>query len=156
MKTLLTRIGIAGLVCLLLFSGCVYLVMANSRIRPEIYVGCLVTDQAMYASLESVEDDKFLDRLYYYQDSECVAGISQQRLMPNTANDQNLVPAFKYDGDTFIITYKWVNFSRGLAISKRDDFVAKLQSLDRGLTAWPLGDNVYGWDLERDGSKYQR
>ena len=145
MKTLLTRIGIAGLVCLLLFAGCVYLVMANSRIRPEIYVSALATDQDVYSSLENVETNYLLDRLYHYEANEFVAAISQQRLMPNTTNDQNLVPALKYDGDTFIITYKWVNFSRGLAISKGDDFVAKLQSLDRGLTAWPLGDNVYGW-----------
>ena len=156
MKTLLTRIGIAGLTCLLLFAGCVYLVMANSRIRPEIYVGSLVTDQDIYATLETVEAGDLLDRLYYFKDSECVAAISQQRLMPNTVSDQNLVPAFKYYGDTFIITYKWVNFSRGIAISSNDGFIAKVQSLDRGLTAWPLGDNVYGWDLELDVSKYRR
>ena len=154
MKRSLTQIGLAALALLLFVSVCVYHVMTNSGIRPETYADSLLTKEETYANLERVERDCFLDRLYYYQDSECVPAMPSQKLMPNTANDENLVPAFRYDGDIYIITYKWVGFSRGLAISDSDDFIVRLQSVDRGLTAWHIRDNVYGWDLETDSTKF--
>ena len=156
MKSLFAKIGITALLALLLLSGCFYLVMANSRIHPENYVGSLVTDPATYSTLETIDAKDLRDRLYHYQKSECVAAISKQRLMPNTVDGQNLVPALKCDDDIFIITHKWVNFSRGLAISNDETFVTKLQAADPGLSAWQLRDNVYGWDLERDRAKLDR
>ena len=58
------------------------------------------------------------------------------------------VPAFKLGDDTFVLTWKWVNSSAGLAISNSQSFKSKIESLDHRFRVRRLSGNIYEWDLD--------
>jgi hypothetical protein len=120
-------------------------------IRPETFGAHLITTPGLYEQTNSIEPEDLDWFAYAYDENVFVDVLSDKSILPTVADEQGRVPAFRLGDDVFVITNKWINDSRGLAISNDENFVAKIESLNEHIRVWHLRDDIYCWglDLER-------
>ena len=128
----------------------VFLFILFSPSRPTSFVDDLSTDPATYSQIESISHDFLTLHSYGYERNKYVDALPNVRSKPNVADSAGNVPAFRMDDDIFIITYKWVNASSGLAISDDPEFKTKIETIDDAFRIQHIRDNIYQWDLDLD------
>ena len=127
----------------------------RTQIFPETYRPWLVTDRAVYANIDSVAESDFQLYAYGFYRNKYVNAIPNARRTPNVANDNGDVPSFEIDDDIFIVTFKWVSRSSGLAISDSPNFAAKLEGLDEYVSVKHLDENIYTWNLHLNYTRHE-
>ena len=144
-RTILLLSAIVGVVAI----GCSVwsLYEYRSRIFPETYEPWLDSSPSVYAHVDSVPEADFQLYAYDFSRNKYANAIPNASRTPNVAADNGHVPSFKIGDDVFIITFKWVSRSSGLAISTSPDFAKNLESLDDYITVEKLSDDTYAWFL---------
>jgi hypothetical protein len=87
-------------------------------------------------------------RSYAYERNQYVDAFPRVTCRPKLADRNGRVPVFKFGDDIFVLTYKWVNSSAGLAISADSNFKNKIESVDHCFRVQHIGGSVYQWDLD--------
>jgi len=124
-----------------------YLYESRIRIFPETYEPWLNSDPAAYAHVDSVPENDFQLYAYDFSRNKYANAIPNTNRTPNIAATNGHVPSFKIGDDIFIITFKWVSRSSGLAISDSPNFAKNLEALDEYVTVEKLSDKTYAWFL---------
>jgi hypothetical protein len=117
-------------------------------INPETYVMWLTNDRTVYENVDSIPVADLDWFAYAYNENKFVDAIPDSPIIPNVANEEFEIPAFKLDEDIYLITYKWVNESAGLVISTDENFENKFKAIDSKIKVKRISDRIYRWDLD--------
>ena len=117
------------------------------RIFPETYASWLDTSPLAYAHVDSVAEADFQLYAYDFSRNKYANALPNASRTPSLAAANGHLPSFKIGDDIFIITFKWVSRSSGLAISPSPDFATNLESLDDYVTVEKISDDTYAWFL---------
>ena len=120
----------------------------SREMTPETYLHWLDTNPSVYAGVDSVPESELDKFAYAYDENQFADAIPKATRRPRIANSQGHVPAFKLGDDVFVLTWKWVNSSAGLAISESPDFQKRIESLDYRFRVRRLAENIYAWNLD--------
>jgi hypothetical protein len=90
---------------------------------------------------------------YIYDKNKYADAIPGATRLPKIADGRGRIPAFKLGDDFFVITWKWVNHSAGLAISDSPDFISKIESLDECFRISHISGDIYEWDLDLENPR---
>ncbi|WP_161604826.1 hypothetical protein, partial [Roseiconus nitratireducens] len=143
----LAAIILFGLIAAVAFASWLFLDWSR-EISPATYASWLDTDRAVYADVDSVSESDLQLYAYAYERNKYADAIPEATRLPRIANADGYVPAFKLGDDTFILVWKWVNSSAGLAISDSSDFKTKIETLDDRFRVRHVSGNIYEWDLD--------
>ena len=123
-------------------------VMAPCRpSSPASFVASLSLDPATYANVDSISKGDLVMRTYAYERNQYVDAFPGAKSLPKLADGKGHVPVFRFGDDIFVLTYKWVNSSDGLAISSDKDFKSRIEAIDHSFLIRPIRDNIYQWEL---------
>ncbi len=125
----------------------------SREMSPATYVLWLDSDPAVYANVDSIPETDLQLHAYAHDKNKYANAIPNATRLPKIADVNGYVPAFKLGDDTFILTWKWVNSSAGLAISDSPDFKTKIESLDYCFRVRHVSGNIYEWDLDLESPK---
>ena len=120
----------------------------SREMSPATYAVWLDADPAVYANVDSIDEQDLQWFAYAYDENKFADALPGAERLPKIADANGFIPAFKLGDDTFVLTYKWVNSSAGLAISDSQNFKNKIESLDHCFRVRHLSDNIYEWDLD--------
>ena len=120
----------------------------SREMSPVTYASWLDSDPAVYAEVDSVSGADLQFHAYVYDKNKYVNAIPNATRLPQIADGNGYVPAFKLVRHTFILTWKWVNSSAGLAISDSTDFKTKIETLDNCFRVRHVSGNIYEWSLD--------
>lgn len=126
----------------------VYIIFLFTPTQPSTYLDDLSTDPATYAEVATIKADELTQYAYLYDLNQYANALPDVASKPKVADSDGKVPAFKLDDDIFVITYKWVNFSSGLAISDDPGFKTKIEKIDAAFNVKHLRDNIYQWEFD--------
>ncbi len=126
------------------------------QIFPETYAPWLNTEPSVYAHVDSVLETDFKFHAYSFQENKYADAFPNTFRTPNVAATNGHVPSFKIGDDIFIITFKWVSRSSGLAISDSPDFARNLESLDEYVTVEKISDKIYAWFLHLNYTRQEK
>ena len=144
-------LGISASVLLAGFASVALLLYGMAReMRPSTYAGWLDSSPAVYAKVDSVKATEIGWFAYAYDENKFVNAIPGATKLPKIADQNGHLPAFKLGDDIFILTWKWVNSSAGLAVSNSDDFDSRIEALDHCFRVRHLSGNIYEWYLDLD------
>lgn len=122
----------------------------SREISPATYVAWLDSNPAVYAEVDSISETDLSLRAYAYDQNTFANAFPGALRLPKIADAKGHVPAFRLGDDIFIVTWKWVNSSAGLAISDSPEFKTKIESIDHCFRIRHLSGNVYEWNLDLD------
>ncbi len=120
----------------------------SREMSPATYARWLDADSTVYATVDSIDETQLQRFAYAYDENEFVNAIPNAARLPKIADANGNIPAFKLGDDTFVITWKWVNSSAGLAISDSQNFKSKIESLDHCFRVRHLSGSIYEWELD--------
>ncbi len=122
--------------------------------KPSSYADSLSLDPAIYSRVNTITSEQLELHAYAYERNQRVDAFPGSSSPPQLADDNGHVPVFRFDGDVFLLTFKWVNSSSGLAISSDPNFRSKIETTSHCFRVKHVTDTVYEWslDLERPHS----
>ncbi|MCA9168607.1 MAG: hypothetical protein KDB23_13120 [Planctomycetales bacterium] len=121
---------------------------ASRAMRPATYLQWLDASRSVYANVDSISESDLERHAYLYRENKFVDAVPDATRLPPTADASGHVPAFKLGNDIFILTWKWVNRSAGLAISDSQDFKSRVESISYCFRVHHLSGNIYEWVLD--------
>ena len=144
---ILAAIVLLGIVLAAGSVGC-FLYDWSREMSPTTYQPWLDASPTAYINVDSIAESDLPWFAYAYDENEFVDAIPNATRLPKIADSSGRLPAFKLGDDIFILTWKWVNSSAGLAISEDGDFKNRIESLDHRFRVRHISANVYEWDLD--------
>ena len=120
----------------------------SREMAPITYQPWLDTSPTVYTNVDSIAESDLQWFAYAYDENEFVDAIPNATRLPKIADPSGRIPAFKLGDDIFILTWKWVNSSAGLAISEDGNFKNRIESLDHCFRVRHVSGNLYQWDLD--------
>lgn len=120
----------------------------SQEMSPESFMPWLATEPSVYANVDSIAESDLQFHAYAYETNKYADAIPGSNRLPKIADAEGFIPSFKLGDDIFVITWKWVNESAGLAISNSPDFKSRTESLDHGFRVRRLSESIYEWKLD--------
>ncbi len=118
------------------------------EMSPSTYLHWLNTKAATYETVDTIVASDLQWYAYAYDENKFVNAIPDATRLPNVADTNGRLPAFKLESDIFVVTWKWVNSSAGIAISNSPDLIARVTKLDNCFRVRHVTGNIYEWDLD--------
>lgn len=144
-------VGMAGA----LGTGAWKLYEVRLRIFPSSYQPYLNTDASVYSNVDMISESEFGCNAYAFDRNRYADAIPGAWPSSNIADSNGHVPAFKIGDDIFVVTFKWVNRSSGLAISESPHFLQDLEAMDDYVSVEHLSGNLFAWILHLDYTRQE-
>ncbi len=143
-------IGVLGIYVLYRVAMFIFIAILFSRQKPPSFVDSLSTNPATYSNVDEIAEDDLVMHCYGLDQNQFVNALPNSKSKPNIADSAGNLSAFKWNGDIFVITFKWPTTSAGFAISNDPKFKTKIESIDNRLRVEHIRDNIYQWSLDFD------
>lgn len=120
---------------------------SRSEMNPATFASGLSSDISAYSNIDIIAEDELQRFAYCYEQNKFANAFPKSSRLPKLADQNGCVPAFKLGDDIFILTWKWVNSSAGLAISDSPDFKKRIETLDQCFRVRHISGHIYQWEL---------